>query len=121
MAKGLDAKSTADEFLTHSIEEQGHADQLATRIVQLGGEPDFAPDGLSVRSHAEYVAGKSLVEMIREDLIAERIAIESYRELIQYLAEKDPTTSHLLRSILAKEEEHADEMSDLLVRQPAQT
>jgi bacterioferritin len=121
MAKGLDAKSTADEFLTHSNEEQGHADQLATRIVQLGGEPDFAPDGLSARSHAEYVAGKSLVEMIREDLIAERIAIESYRELIQYLAEKDPTTSHLLRSILAKEEEHADEMSDLLVRQPAQT
>ena len=119
MAKGLDAKSTADEFLVHSIEEQAHADQLAARIVQLGGEPDFAPDGLSARSHAEYVAGKSLVDMIREDLIAERIAIDSYRELIQYLAEQDPTTSHMLRSILTKEEEHAEELSDLLVSQPA--
>lgn len=121
MAKGLDAKSTADEFLVHSNEEQGHADQLAARIVQLGGEPDFAPDGLTARSHAEYVAGKSLVDMIREDLVAERIAVESYRELIQYLAGKDPTTSHMLRSILAKEEEHADELSDLLVRQSART
>jgi bacterioferritin len=115
MAKGLDAKSTADEFLSHSNEEQGHADQLAARIVQLGGEPDFAPDGLSARSNAEYVAGKSLVEMIREDLIAERIAIDSYRELIQYLGNQDPTTSHMLRSILAVEEEHAEELSDLLV------
>ncbi len=119
MAKGLDAKSTADEFLVHSIEEQAHADQLAARIVQLGGEPDFAPDGLSARSHAEYVAGKSLVEMIREDLIAERIAIDSYRELIQYLGEQDPSTSHMLRSILTKEEEHAEELSDLLVSRPA--
>jgi bacterioferritin len=119
MARGLDAKSTADEFLVHSNEEQAHADELAARIVQLGGEPDFAPDSLSARSHAEYVAGKSLVEMIREDLIAERIAIDSYRELIQYLAEQDPTTSHMLRSILAMEEKHADELSDLLVSQPA--
>ena len=119
MAKGLDAKSTADEFLVHSNEEQVHADQLATRIVQLGGEPDFAPDGLSARSHAEYIAGTSLVEMIREDLVAERIVIDSYRELIRYLADQDPTTSHLLRSILAKEEEHAEELSDLLVSQPA--
>ena len=118
MARGLDAKSTADEFLVHSNEEQIHADQLATRIVQLGGEPDFAPDSLSGRSHAEYVAGNSLLEMIREDLIAERIAIDSYRELIQYLAEKDPTTSHMLRSILTKEEEHAEELSDLLVSHP---
>jgi bacterioferritin len=118
MAKGLDAKSTADEFLVHSNEEQAHADQLAARIVQLGGEPDFSPDSLSARSHAEYVAGKSLVDMIREDLIAERIAIDSYRELIQYLAEQDPTTSHMLRSILAMEEKHADELSDLLVSQP---
>jgi bacterioferritin len=115
MAKGLDAKSTADEFLVHSNEEQAHADQLAARIVQLGGAPDFCPDGLSGRSHAEYVAGGSLVEMIREDLIAERIAIDSYRELIRYLAEQDPTTSHMLRSILTKEEEHAEELSDLLV------
>jgi bacterioferritin len=121
MAKGLDAKSTADEFLVHSNEEQVHADQLATRIVQLGGEPDFAPDGLSGRSHAEYVACKSLVEMIREDLIAERIAIDSYRELIQHLADKDPTTGHMLRSILTKEEEHAEELSDLLVNPPTRS
>jgi bacterioferritin len=118
MAKGLDSKSTADEFLAHSNEEQVHADQLASRIVQLGGEPDFSPDSLSARSHAEYVPGKSLVDMIREDLIAERIAIDSYRELIQYLADQDPTTSHMLRSILSKEEEHAEELSDLLVLRP---
>ena len=102
----------------HSNEELAHADQLAARIVQLGGEPDFSPDGLSARSHAEYVPGKTLVDMIRENLVAERIAIESYRELIQYLADQDPTTSHMLRSILATEEEHADELSDLLANQP---
>jgi bacterioferritin len=114
MARGIDAKSTADEFLVHSNEEQGHADRIAERIVQLGGEPDFAPDGLSGRSHAEYVAGASLVEMIKEDLVAERIAIDSYRELIQYLGDQDPTTSHMLKEILAVEEEHADELADLL-------
>jgi bacterioferritin len=114
MARGIDAKSIADEFLVHSNEEQGHADQLAARIVQLGGEPDFAPDGLSARSHAEYVAGKTLVDMIREDLVAERIAIDSYRELIQYLGHDDPTTSQLLKGILAVEEQHADELADLL-------
>jgi bacterioferritin len=114
MARGIDAKSIADEFLIHSNEEQSHADQLAARIVQLGGEPDFAPDGLSARSHAEYVAGSSLVDMIREDLVAERIAIDSYRELIQYLGDNDPTTSQLLKGILAVEEAHADELSDLL-------
>jgi bacterioferritin len=114
MARGIDAKSTADEFLVHSNEEQAHADRIAERIVQLGGEPDFAPDGLTGRSHAEYVAGASLVDMIREDLVAERIAIDSYRELIQYLADHDPTTSHMLREILAVEEEHADELADLL-------
>jgi bacterioferritin len=114
MARGLDAKSTADEFLVHSNEEQGHADRIAERIVQLGGEPDFAPDGLTGRSHAEYVAGTSLVEMIKEDLVAERIAIDSYRELIRYLGEHDPTTSHMLQEILAVEEEHADELADLL-------
>ncbi len=118
MARGIHAKSIADEFLVHSIEEQGHADQIAERIVQLGGEPDFAPDGLTSRSHAEYVAGASLIEMIKEDLVAERIAIDSYRELIQYLGDLDPTTSHLLREILAVEEEHADELSDLLVGLP---
>lgn len=115
MARGIDARSTADEFMAHSNEELGHADRLAERIVQLGGEPDFSPDSLSGRSHAEYVTGDTLVEMITEDLVAERIAIDSYRELIQYLGNEDPTTSHLLREILAVEEEHADELADLLV------
>jgi bacterioferritin len=118
MARGIDAKSTADEFLVHSNEELGHADRLAQRIVQLGGEPDLAPDSLHSRSHAEYVPGRTLTEMIREDLVAERIAIDSYRELISYLGDHDPTTSHLLREILAVEEEHADELSDLLVGLP---
>jgi bacterioferritin len=114
MARGIDSKSTADEFLVHSNEEQGHADRIAERIVQLGGEPDFSPDSLTSRSHAEYVAGRSLVQMIKEDLVAERIAIDSYREMIQYLGDQDPTTSQMLKSILAVEEEHADELSDLL-------
>ena len=114
MARGIHAKSVADEFLIHSNEEQGHADQIAERIVQLGGEPDFAPNSLTSRSHAEYVAGDTLVEMIKEDLVAERIAIDSYRELIQYLGDLDPTTSHMLKGILAVEEEHADGLADLL-------
>ena len=114
LARGIDAKSTADEFLVHSNEEQGHADRIAERIVQLGGEPDFSPDSLSQRSHAEYVAGGSLLDMISEDLVAERIAIDSYREMIQYLGDLDPTTSQLLKGILAVEEEHADELADLL-------
>ncbi|MFL9858702.1 ferritin-like domain-containing protein [Paraburkholderia madseniana] len=114
MAKGPASKSVADEFLVHSNEEQGHADQIAERIVQLGGEPNFAPDGLVSRSHAEYVEGKSLVDMIKEDLVAERIAIDSYRDIIQYLGEKDPTTRRMMEGILAVEEEHADDMADLL-------
>ena len=118
MARGIHAKGVADEFLVHSNEEQLHADQLAARIVQLGGEPDFSPDSLSARSHAEYVAGSSLADMIREDLVAERIAIDSYRELIQYLDEQDPTTSQLLKGILAVEEQHADELADLLEDMP---
>ena len=113
------AKSIADEFLVHSNEEQGHADQIAGRIVQLGGEPDFSPDTLTARSHAEYVAGKTLVEMIKEDLVAERIAIDSYRELITYLDDKDPTTGRMLKDILAVEEEHADELADLLEGLPS--
>jgi bacterioferritin len=121
MARGIDAKSTADEFLIHSNEEQGHADRIAERIVQLGGEPEFAPDSLSGRSHAEYVAGGSLVEMIKEDLVAERIAIDSYRELIQYVSEQDPTTSQMLKTILAVEERHADELADLLQDLPAKS
>lgn len=114
MARGIHAKSVADELLAHSNEEQGHADQIAARIVQLGGEPDFAPDSLSKRSHAEYIAGGSLLDMIKEDLVAERIAIDSYRELIEYLANQDPTTSQMLKEILAVEEQHADELADLL-------
>ena len=114
MARGIYAKGVADEFLLHSNEEQGHADLLAGRIVQLGGEPDFSPDSLSGRSHAQSVAAGSLLEMIKEDLVAERIAIDSYRELIQYLSDDDPTTSQLLKQILAVEEEHADELADWL-------
>ena len=119
MARGIVAKSIADEFLVHSNEEQGHADQLAGRIVQLGGEPDFSPDSLTGRSHAEYVAGKTLVDMIKEDLVAERIAIDSYRELIQYIGDQDPTTSQMLKGILAVEEAHADELADLLEGLPS--
>lgn len=120
MARGIHSKSIADEFLIHSNEEQGHADQIAERIVQLGGEPDFAPDGLTSRSHAEYVAGKTLIVMIQEDLVAERIAIDSYREMIQYLGDQDPTTSQMLKEILAVEEQHADELADLLQGLPKQ-
>lgn len=114
MAKGIHSKSVADEFLVHSNEEQGHADQIAARIVQLGGEPNFSPDGLSARSHAEYVEGTTLADMIKEDLVAERIAIDSYRDFIAFLDNKDPTTRRMLESILAMEEEHADDMADLL-------
>ncbi len=114
MARGMHAKSIAEEFLIHANEEQGHADQIAERIVQLGGEPDFCPDTLSQRSHAEYVTGHSLADMIKEDLIAERIAIDSYREVIDYLAEQDSTTSQMLKAILAVEEKHADELASML-------
>ena len=114
MAKGIHSKSVAEEFLAHSNEEQGHADQIAERIVQLGGEPNFSPDGLMSRSHAEYVAGDSLEDMIKEDLVAERIAIDSYRDIIKYLSDKDPTTRRMMESILATEEEHADDMAELL-------
>ena len=102
------------EFLAHADEEMGHADRLAKRIVELGGEPNFSPDGLSARSHAEYVEGDTLGSMIREDLIAERVAIESYREMITYLAGNDPTTQRMLKEILAVEEEHADDLASLL-------
>ena len=114
MARGIHSKGIAEEFLTHSNEELGHADQVAERIVQLGGEPDFAPDSLTSRSHAEHVAGKSLVSMMKEDLVAERIAIDSYRGMIEYIGDEDPTTSEMLKGILAVEEEHADELADLL-------
>lgn len=121
MARGIQSKSIADEFLVHSNQEQGHADLIAERIVQLGGEPDFAPNNLASRSHAEYVAGASLVEMIKEDLVAERIAIDSYREMIQYLGDQDTTTSDMLKLILAVEEQHADELADLLTGLPTKT
>ncbi len=120
MARGIHSKSVADEFLQHSNEELGHVDLLASRIVQLGGEPDFSPDQLTSRSHAEYVTGESLEEMIKENLVAERIAIDSYRELIQYLGDQDTTTSQMLKTILATEEEHADELADLLNGLPLQ-
>ena len=115
-AQGLASKSVAEEFLEHSNEEQLHADQLAQRITQLNGEPNLNPEGMLSRSHAEYVEGKNLLEMIREDLIAERVAIESYTEMIRYVEGKDPTTRRLLEEILAKEEEHADDMADLLAQ-----
>jgi len=114
MAKGIHSKGIADEFLAHSNEEQGHADLIAERIVQLGGEPDFSPAGLAGRSHAEYVEGATLTDMVKEDLVAERIAIDSYRDVIGYLGDKDPTTRRMLESILAVEESHADELADLL-------
>ena len=120
MAGGIDSESVASEFLEHANEEQGHADQIAARIVQLGGAPNFSPDGLSSRSHAEYVEGDSLVEMIREDLVAERIAIDSYREIVSWLAGRDSTTRRIMEDILAKEEEHAEDLSSLLANMPAE-
>lgn len=114
MAKGIHAKGVAAEFLAHSNEELGHADRLAARIVQLGGEPNFAPDELTTHSHAQYVAGNSLEDMIREDLVAERIAIDSYRDLVKFLNHDDPTTSDMVKAILAVEEEHANDLADLL-------
>lgn len=118
MAQGIHSQAVAQEFLDHSNEEQGHADQIAARIVQLGGAPDFAPEALASRSHAEYVEGDSLVSMIKEDLVAERVAIDSYRDIIQYLGSKDPTTRRLMEAILAVEEQHADELAGLLETLP---
>jgi bacterioferritin len=120
MARGIHSQAVADEFLEHSNEEQGHADQIAERIVQLGGEPNFSPEGLVTRSHAEYVEGSTLSDMIKEDLVAERIAIDSYRDFIQYLGDQDPTTRRMLEGILAVEEEHADDLADLLQVVPPQ-
>ena len=114
MAKGIHSESVKPEFLQHAKEEMAHADHLAKRITELGGEPNFSPDGLSSRSHAEYIPGDSLISMIKENLIAERIAIESYRELVAYLGNDDPTTQRMVKEILAMEEEHADDMASLL-------
>ena len=114
MASGINAEGVAAEFLEHANQEQGHADQIAQRIVQLGGEPNLNPEGLLSRSHAEYVEGDTLLDMIKEDLVAERIAIDSYREIIQYLGNDDPTTRRMMEGILAMEEEHADDLVNLL-------
>lgn len=114
MAKGIHSEPVKAEFLAHAGEEMGHADRLAKRICELGGEPDFSPDGLSARSHAEYIEGSTLESMITEDLIAERIAIDSYREAILFLGARDPTTQRLLKEILASEEEHAEDLVSLL-------
>ena len=114
MAAGMNAEPVAQEFLVHANEEQQHADQIAGRTVQLNGEPNFSPEGLLSRSHAEYVEGENLVDMIKEDLVAERIAIDSYREMINYIGSKDTTTTRMLEGILAMEEEHADDLVGLL-------
>lgn len=113
-AKGLDAQIAAAEFLEHAGEEQEHADSIAARITQLGGEPDFSPETLTGRSHTEYDSSKKLEKMIREDLVAERIAIAAYSEIITWLGDGDPTTRRMLEEILAVEEEHAEDMLDLL-------
>jgi len=114
MAKGINAEPVAQEFLQHATEEQGHADQIAQRITQLQGEPNFNPEGMASRSHSEYVEGGSLVDMIREDLVAERIAVESYSEIIRWLGNDDSTTRSLMEQILKVEEEHADDLSNML-------
>jgi bacterioferritin len=114
MATGIHSSGVAEEFLEHANEEQEHADRIARRIKQLGGKPEMNPAVIVQNSHSEYKEGSSLADMIREDLIAERIAIESYREIVNFFGEKDPTTRVMLEEILAKEEEHADELTDLL-------
>ena len=113
-AHGLAAPKIADEFMVHAQQESAHADRIAERIVQLGGEPDFAPDGLTKRSHADYDASTDLVAMIRANLVAERVAVETYRQMIQLIGDKDPTTRRLLEAVLEEEEEHADELRDML-------
>ena len=114
MAKGPQADAAAAEFLEHATQEQEHADWIAARVVQLGGEPNFSPDGLAMRSHSEYVEGGDLRDMLKEDLVAERIAIDSYREMIHFIGDADPTTRRLLEKILAVEEEHAEDISSLM-------
>jgi bacterioferritin len=114
MARGMNAEPVAAEFAEHATQEQDHADRICERIVQLGGEPDLNPASLTQRSHSEYVEASSLEDMIKENLVAERIAIDSYRQMVEYIGEKDPTTRRLLEEILAVEEEHADDLSDFL-------
>jgi bacterioferritin len=115
-AEGIHSESVKSEFMAHAVQELAHADRIAERIVQLGGRPDFTPWTLAQRSHAEYVEGDGLRSMIEANLLAERIAIESYREMIRFVGEHDPTTRRMLEDVLADEEEHADDMSSLLKR-----
>ncbi|HXN86072.1 MAG TPA: ferritin-like domain-containing protein [Candidatus Binataceae bacterium] len=115
-AQGINSEGVKAQFLEHANDEQGHADSIAERITQLNGDPDLNPEGLATRSHSEYETGKDLPTMIKEDLVAERIAIDTYGEIIRWLGEKDPTSRRLMESILEKEEEHANDMSDLLTR-----
>ena len=116
MAVGIHYPAVADEFKEHAEDELEHADKIAERIRQLNGHPNFNPEGLLTRSHAQFAEGATLTDLIKEDLIAERIAIESYREIVRYLGEKDPTSRRVMEHILAKEEEHADDMATLLER-----
>jgi bacterioferritin len=116
MAQGISSDSVKAEFLQHANEEQQHADWVAERITQIGGEPNFNPEGLATRSHSEYKPGESLTDMIKEDLVAERIAIESYSEIIRWLGNDDPTSRVLIEQILKMEEEHANDMLDLLAK-----
>ncbi|HEV2174781.1 MAG TPA: ferritin-like domain-containing protein [Nitrospira sp.] len=116
MAQGLSSESVKSEFLEHAKEEQAHADAIAERIVQLGGQPNFSPEGLLDRSHSQYAEGTSLEDMIKEDLVAERIAIDSYRQMIEFIGGDDPTTRRLLEEVTAKEEEHAEELASLLAK-----
>ena len=116
MAQGISSDSVKAEFLQHANEEQQHADWVAERITQIGGEPNFNPEGLAIRSHSEYKPGDSLTDMIKENLVAERIAIESYSEIVRWLGNDDPTTRVLIEQILKMEEEHANDMLDLLAK-----
>lgn len=116
MASGMNADSVKEEFLLHATEEQAHADAICNRIVQLNGEPNLDPEGLTTRSHSEYAEGKDLSSMIKEDLVAERIAIETYSEIVRWLGDGDPTSRRLMEQILEKEEEHAEDMASLLAK-----
>jgi bacterioferritin len=116
MAKGIHSSGVEDEFLEHAQQEQDHADRVAKRITELGGRPNLNPEGLATRSHAQYGEGEALEEMIKEDLIAERIAIATYSEIVRWLGSDDPTTRRMMEELLATEEEHADDMAKLLSR-----
>jgi bacterioferritin len=117
-AQGIDSDPVREEFLQHAKEESDHADKVAQRIVQLNGEPDYEPEGLATRSHSQYVEGDDLVSMIKEDLVAERIAIETYSEIVRWLGDSDPTTRRVIEEILAREEEHAEDLVTLLAKVP---